>query len=192
MRKDRRRAGKIDRAGWPVAGFSAGMRPVTFRITAALEQLRNGSGPGCGHIAYKHLRRRKAAEGMVARPSSGKGSLAGVQRSDREPSCSARQTGETVSFLYFFAFLPLKKKYVNISLKALHQCTTFAVFSIIGREKVGCNAWCSRVQRGATVVQRKGDFLRCTLHFCKAGEGRLSSWCSGAPVLIFKTISSGI
>jgi hypothetical protein len=113
-------AEKIDRAGCPVAGFSGGIRPVSFRITAVLG--RRGSGPKTfGQFVYKHLRRRKAAEGMGA-PLGTRGSLGRVTRWGEGSGVPVKEVCEIARFLYFFAFLPFRKKFVNTLLKPCHPC----------------------------------------------------------------------
>jgi hypothetical protein len=48
------------------------------------------------------------------------------------------------------------------------------------------------VHRGATVVQRKGIFERCTTRFFQYQSTFFGKWCSGAPLFVFQNFSEGV
>jgi|GEM_PF-1206400 hypothetical protein len=115
----------------------------------------------------------------------------GVQRSFGERGLSPTNVCAFAHFLNFVSFLPVRKKFLTIFPKALHQCTPETFFLMFSMLLVGCSAGCTGVQRGATVVQRAGVFERCTPCFIKRLSIFFSDWCKGATVLMSSNISRG-
>ena len=121
----------------------------------------NGSDQAAGQRGIKHQTARESREKWTR--LRGFFSPSGI----RPSGCNAFKGGspEHVSSVCppsFFAFFWPGGNFLDIFPKTLHRCTLPNLNPLFIRFCVGCNAGCSRVQRGATRVQRTGHFSRCT------------------------------
>jgi hypothetical protein len=81
--------------------------------------------------------------------------------------------------VFFYLFTPQEKKWGPFAL-ALHPVHPRTYFLIISSILWGATVGCSGGALGATVVQQKTVFERCTPRFFKCWSNLFGDWCTGA------------